>query len=362
MWFACLTALLALGLSGCTIQVAGNDRVAILRGTVTGGGAVVPNATVTATTGTGPVSTTTDTTGTYRLNLKDVPDRIVISATATGHLPSKALVEYRGGVFHYLADIALPAPTRLAPGAETTIALGGRMFKVKAPSGSVPDGGYLEVAALPPEAGPGAMETSEAVDQRLQSLGLFFVRAMDAAGRPGNLQLTGTQAVTFTFATDLPQLTDMQPLKIYTLGDDGLWAPSTTGGAVGVELAANQAGYWNVGRAYKPGCVRGKLSAPLKSCTGERMRVGGLDGIYTQDTTGTGGAFCLEGAQGRSTPFAIGSRTQQITFPSTAGSCRLDPDACTEISAVTVADTDCPISCERRFVDDPASSTGCSTK
>lgn len=354
---------LALGLAACTVQIAGNDRTALVRGTVTLGGAAVANAVVSS----GGISTTTGTDGVYRLNLKDVPDRIVIDVSARSALPTRALVEYRGGVFHYLADVALPAPTRLAAGSETTLALGGRMVKVKAPAGSAPDGGALEVAVLPPEAGPGAMETEEAVDQRLQSAAVFYLRGVDATGNPVPLSLSATQAVTFTIDSNVPALAETQALKIYSQSDAGIWAPSSA--TPGAELFANAGGYWLAGRAYKTACVRGRLKAPTKSCTGERIRVGGVDGVFTQDTTGNLGEFCLEGPQGRTLPMAVGSRTLQVAFPAKAGSCHVDPGACIELTlgtsadgGVDVADADCPISCLKSQFDDPSSPTGCSVR
>lgn len=356
----------ALAFAACTVQIAGTDRIAIVKGTVTGDGAPLANAAVSA----GATTTTTDSTGGYRLNLRDVPDRIVVSVNAQGFMPTKALVEYRGGVFHYRADVALTKPSILAPGSEATLSLGGRMFKVKAPAGVVPtDGGRLEVAVLPPEAGPGAMETTEAVDQRLQTSGLFFLRAVDAAGKPAQLTASGTAPITVTIATDLPRLTDSQDLKVYSLGDDGQWAPAANGGSFSAaELAVTQQGYWNAGRAYKTACVRGRLVAPTKACSGERLRLGGADGVYTQDTTGTLGAFCLDGPQGRTLAMTIGASTTQIAFPAAPGSCRTNPDGCTQLTlggldggAVLVSDADCPISCNKDAgVDDPTTLSGCS--
>jgi hypothetical protein len=346
-----------LSAAACTIQIAGNDRTALVRGVVTANGAPVPNASVTYGTAV-LLSTTTDTTGTYRLALKDVPDRFVIKATVKGYLPGYAVVEYRGGVFHYQVDLALQTGTRLNAGSETTLALGGRMFRVKAPAGSAPDGGYLEVAAMLPESGPAAMEPAEAPTQRLQSSGLFFVRGIDALGNAAELR--GTAPVTFTIATDLPALTDAEPMKVYSLGEDGLW----TGSTAGTELAATKAGYWLAGRSYKTSCVRGVLNAPTKACTGERIRVFGADGILTQDTTGTSGNFCIEGPQGRAIPMLIGSKSQMVSFPPKAASCHLNPDDCTLVSGgVPVLDTDCTASaCTRSQVDDPTTSSGCNTK
>lgn len=353
--------------TACTIQIAGNDRTAIVRGVVTANGAPLPNVSVTYGTAV-LLSTTTDTTGTYRFNLKDVPDRFVIKATAKGFLPGYAVVEYRGGVFHYLVDIALQTGTRLNAGSETTLvvpgAAPGRMVKVKAPAGSAPDGGYLEVAALRPEQGPAAMEPTENPTQRLQSSGLFFVRGVDAAGNP--TELVGNAPVTFTIATDLPTLTDSDTLKVYSLQEDGLWIGSTGGTATGTELAATKAGYWLAGRAYKTSCVRGVLNAPTRACTGERLRVfgGGDDGVLTQDTSGTSGSFCIEGPQGRAIPMLIGSKSQMVSFPPRPASCHVNPDDCTVVSGgVSLLDTDCTASaCTRSQVDDPTTSTGCSTK
>lgn len=372
-----LTILALLAGAACTVQIAGNDRTALIRGTVTLGGGAVANAVVRS----GNVSTTTRSDGTYNLNLRgEAPDRIVIEvlppaasagadagSSGSAGVLTRALVEYRGGVFHYLADIALPPLTRLTPGSETTLAVGTRTVKVKAPAGSAPDGGALEVAVLPPEAGPAAMETTEAVDQRLQSSAVFFLRGLDAQGRVVPLSLSAAQAVSFTIDSALTALPDTQALKIYSQGDDGRWAPSSA--TPGAELFANAGGYWLAGRAYKTACVKGVLRAPTKSCTGERIRVGAVDGVFTQDTTGNAGAFCLDGPQGRTVPMAVGARTLQIAFPAKAGSCRVDPGACLELSTgtsadggVDVADTDCPVSCLKTQIDDPSSSTGCSVR
>jgi hypothetical protein len=363
-----LGTLVALWAAACTVPIAGNDRNARINGFVFGeGGAALANVTVTTVDGEKVISTTTDSTGAYRLAYSAAPDRMVISindragtigdagtiAGGAGFLPSKLVLEYRGGVYHYPGTVTLVRPTPLSPGMETTLALGGKMFKVKAPAGVAPDGGRLEVAVFPPEAGPAAFETTEDVSQKLQSSGLFFVRAVDAAGRPAAMQ-TAAASVTFTIDNSVPMLTDGQPLKIYSLETDGLWKPSTTQTAPTLELQAVSEGYWLAGRAYKTACVRGRFSAPTKACAGEIVRISGNDSLSTFDVTGIGGTFCVEAAQGRNQVMTIGTRSQPVSFPSKPGSCHVDPNECTELSAIAVADVDCPTSCTKSQVDDPS--------
>jgi hypothetical protein len=199
------------------------------------------------------------------------------------------------------------------------------------------------------------METTEGDDMRLQTTGMLHLQAVDQAGNPVQLANAGikvgtTDATTATVSASLPN-------KGYELDDVGRWAPQTSTTATGADLIAQQSGFWNADRAYRTACVIGHLSAPKKSCGGERVKAGGLDGIYTQDTADADGQFCLAGPQGRSQPLSVGSSTRDVTFPSTAGDCR-NPARCADIGQVQVDDADCPVSCDVDQTDAPG---GCGT-
>ena len=368
--------------AACTVQIAGTDRTAVIRGRVLTGGAPVSPALVVAAglfqplpdgglpplapslDGGAPAASTwafTAADGTFALRLTNVPDRIVLKVSAADYAPTYSVVEYRAGVFHYALDVALARPVVLnvaADGGVGTVTVGARTFNFKVPAGIVPDGGRLEVTAVAPENGPGAMETSEGLDRRLQTQGMFYVRAVDAAGRTAPLTVGAGQGVTLDYASEVAAVPDSEPTKVYTMGDDAVWAPSTSSSASGKDFLAQQNGWWNADRAYRTACFRGKLKAPNKTCAGERVKAGGLDGIYTQDTTSADGYFCVEGPQGRSQNLQVGSTSTSVVFPQTAGSCRTNPMGCDDRGEFTVADADCPASCDKTKQDSP---DGCVT-
>jgi hypothetical protein len=323
----------------------------VVQGTVSSSGIPVAAATVAI----GATSVTTDAAGHYSLDVDDLGTRIVLRVNAPSYAPTMSIVDARPSVFHYHADIALTKPTTLSRNADGsaagTVQVNGQSVSVSAPAGSIPSGSHLEVASFSAPSGPGAMETTEGADQRLQTTGMFHIQVVDQAGNPtpvgggAGIRIGTTDATTRT-------VPNAQPQKIYQLGDDAQWAPATTTTAIGGDLVAQNAGFWNADRAYKTACVVGHLKSTNKSCGGERVKAGGLDGLYTQDTAGTDGQFCVVGPVGLSQGLTVGATGRSVTFPTSPGTCG-NPASCTDIGTVNVADADCPASCGTNETDSP---------
>lgn len=335
----------------CTIQVAGSDQSMVIEGKVASKGSAITGATVSS----GATSVTTDSSGEFSLKVNPAGKRATVKVVKEGYAPAFTGVDRREGIYHFHADVELTPPAIMTMGSDggamqMMLSAGGQTYGVQVPSGAVPPGTRVQVTPVAPAYGPGAMETTEGDDQRLQTGAMIYVQAVDAQGEPVALQGMG---IGITPATP-PTVPEMGEMQGYQLDEEtAVWTPQTGTNATGRDLFAQQNGYWNADRRYLTSCIKGKLSAPNKSCGGERVKAGGLDGLYTHDTAGAGGEFCVEGPQGYAQSLSVGSKTQSVTFPRAAGSCRSNPGGCMDMGMVAVADADCPKSCDQTQADDP---------
>lgn len=351
----CTIALAVVTLSGCNVKIAGHNNTVIIEGVVASNGMPLKGANVAA----GAEFVLTGTDGTFRVEVPAASERVPLKVTLAKFAPAITVVERRAGVFHYHADIEMTPPTMsmMSTGSalEATLNAGGQTFVVRAPPGVVPSGARLELTALAPQNGPGAMETTEGDDQRLQTGGMLYVRAVDANDVEVPLQGAGIQVTPATVAA----VPDAQPMKGYQLDEQARWFPQAGTNATGADLTAQQAGFWNADRAFRTACLKGKLAAGMKACGGERVKAGGLDGIYSHDTAGADGSFCVDGPQGWSQSLTVGATTKMVRFPAAAGSCRTSPGECSDMGELKVNDTDCPKSCNQDQNDEP---NGCEDK
>ena len=350
--------------SSCTVQLVGSDDTITIEGKVVAQGSPVAGATVSAIT-TVSNTVTTSSTGEYRLQVKPDKDRVKVNVEAKGYAPTIAVVTRRAGVFHYDVQVELIAPTRMempmsndAGTQSMTVSAGGQDITIEVPPGVVPPGSMLEVTAFPAENGPGTMETTEGADRLLQTGGMLYVRVVDPSGN--EVKALGGQGIGIS-PGGMTDIGEVGPTQGYALNEEAVWTPSTTSNATGKALRAQLAGFWNCDRNFRTSCIRGKLSAPGKSCAGQKVTAGGSNamGLFSQDTSGGGGEFCVEGPASLSRTLSVGSNNKSISFPRTPGSCRTNPSACTDLGTVTVADADCPKSCGKDEVD---SSSGCKPK
>jgi hypothetical protein len=340
------------GALGCTVQLASSDDSVIIEGALTSSGQAISGATVSS----GVTSITSDATGAYSLHLPQAGTRIVVKVAAVGFAPALTVVDHRGGVFHYHADVELTAPTMMTPDGDggmagMTLQAGGQMFQVSIPPGTVPAGTLVQVTALAAKNGPGDMSTTEGDDQQLQTGGMIYVQATDGDGN--DVPFSGGGLV--VNPAMLPALAAaMGDTKAYTLDEEtAVWTPQTQSTATGANLRAQQAGFWNADREVRTACVKGQLNAPQKACGGERVSAGGLDGLYSQDTAGADGTFCVNGPQAYTQGMTVGTTNRSVSFPNVSGSCGENAAACMDLGMVAVSDTDCPKSCDKTEVDDP---------
>jgi hypothetical protein len=335
---------LALLSAACNIRIAGNDGEMVIHGLVLSpGGVPVSGATLTADN----VTAVSDG-GEYLLHLPGPNSRVPISVTATGFAPTVAVVEQRPGVFHYHRDVVLQPPLTIIPGADggtVSLASGSATIFVSFGGNVVPFAGHLEVATFTPEVGPGSNETSDD-GVRLQSLGLVHLACFDAAGHDAPLGSTVSFSV-----IDAPSLTGADPQRTYTLSDDGIWQPASTGDPTGM-FVATAPGFWQAGHALKVACAKGTLVAPNRSCAGDQVTAS-VSAVVSFDTVGAGGTFCVEGPPGATQAvLTAGATTKVIAFPATPGSCS-NISGCMDLGAVSVTDDDCAFSCLKAQTDDP---------
>lgn len=351
------TLFLVVGLAflpACTVQIAGTDSTITIDGTVQSQGQPIAGATVNAL----DQSVTTSSSGAFSLEVKPSEDRVTVEIEADGFAPARRVVTRRPEVFHYHSDIELFVPTRrtmLGSGVmdSFTVSAGGQDVGISVPEGTLPPGTTLEITAFPAESGPGTMETTEGTDKLLQTGGMLYIRAVDSAGKEVPVGGNGIQVT----PGNMPDIGMTGATQAYQLDNRAVWAPQTTsGGLMGKVLSAREAGFWNCDRNYRTACVKGVIKSPGKRCGGQRVRAGGDSGLFSQDSSGANGEFCVEGPSTLSRSLSVGSSTQMIRFPSNPGSCRTDLAACDDIGEVTVKDDDCPGSCAADEVDTP---TGC---
>ncbi len=263
----------------------------------------------------GSTSTITDSAGRFDLVVGDSPDRVSVRVSAASYAPNVAVVFRRAGVYHYHRDVFLFNPQVLSVNA----AAGGSMA-IDSPLGSgarlvVPPGAMgsagdvrVRVAAFDARRGPGALDTPDpAGENRLLSVGMFYVDAVDAAGNA--LGMTGVRIDLSPFTPAM--IPDAQPVRVYRMGEDGAWiepqdTPQPTAGTV---ISIPEPGFWNADARFRTACVRGRVRSSTSQCGGQIVQASGPDGISTFDSTGADGSFCVEGAQTWTSTLTIGSTT-----------------------------------------------------
>lgn len=347
MLWACLLMLCA-----CNVRLVGSDTTITVEGLVRANGMPVVGATVSAY----DTSATTSSTGAFTLRVKIEKDRVPIDVSAKGYAPTVLLINKRESIFHYYAEVQLTAPQRMVmqgAGVQTmTLTAGDQTITVEVPPDALPVGATLEITAFDPENGPGGMETTESVEELLQTGAMLYIRAVDKEGK--EVAITGTTGLTVTpgMMTDIG-VTGIT--KDYALNDEAVWRPTAAMPQARTTFPVLQTGFRNVDRNFRTVCVRGRLKAPKKSCGGQQVKAGGRNalGLFSTDTAGPGGQFCLESPAGFTRTLTVGSTMRPVTFPRTFGSCRTNVSACTDLGEVPVADADCPKSCDLGQQDGP---------
>lgn len=341
----CSLSLAALLLAACNVRLAGNDGEMVVEGFVRSTDGTPVSATLTAA----DVTVAADG-GFYLLHLPAPNGRVPVAASATGFAPTVNVVEQRAGVFHYHSDVVLQPLQKLLPGADGgsfSVASGNAAIFVSFAGNVAPFGGHVEVVSFSPELTPGAGETSEGDDQRLQSLGAAYVRVVDASDHEASFG----GPVTFT-VVDRPAITGAGPQHTYGINDDSIWVPAVNMDSAAA-FTATTSGFWQAARAVKTACVKGTVVAPNRACSGERVQAS-ASGVVSVDTTNGSGAFCVEGPQGSTTAtLQVGITSKVVTFPAHAGNCSNAGD-CSAVGELTVTDEDCPFSCLKTQTDDPA--------
>ena len=339
-------------LCACNVRLVGSDTTITVEGVVRSNGQSITGALLSAN----GTEVTTGSTGAFTLRVKLEKDRVPIDVSAKGYAPTVLLIHKRDSIYHYYADVELTAPQRKVMQSSTTqtvtLTAGDQTITVEVPPDAIPPGATLELTAIAAENGPGGMETTESADELLQTGAMLYVRAVDMAGN--EVAITGTTGLTVTPGA----MTDIGMAgvtKTYALTEDAVWKPTTTMATPRTTFPVLQTGFRNVDRNFRTVCVRGRLKAPRKSCGGQKVMAGGRNalGLFSSDTAGAGGTFCLESPAGFTRTLIVGSTMRPVTFPRTFGSCRTNPTSCTDLGDVPVADADCPKSCDLGQQDGP---------
>lgn len=290
---------------------------------------------------------TSDATGAFVLDGTVPATRnIVLDASTTTHAPSIVLVPLQANVTSYTTAVKLTALTSM-PAATTgsldiPIVLMGRMAHVIVPAAQA--GARVRVAAIDPnDSPPGVLRPAGAMDEALQSVGMFYFDLVDAAGAP--LQAPAGTRVELAAYTP-PAIPDAQGFKSWRLDNDGEWAE---GVAIDMSMSAaappmfdiDQIGYWNADRNFRTACVRGTLVKDTGACAGASVKSTGPDGISSSDASKADGEFCVMGAQTFPAMLSIaGGPSRSVQMPSNPGDCR-SPATCTDIGTITVDKSVC---------------------
>ena len=304
-------------------------------------------------------TTTSKANGAYSLTVTPENNQLSLTTSANGYAPQISNISLKPSVTNYALSI------KLSPLTSISIDSNGGIFPIKTPTGqtltlSVPanainTSGQLRFTAFDANNGPGSLNVSQ--DEALQSAGMVYFDIVDSNGNPIPINSGANISIT-TPAFKAANIPGAKTFKGYQLNaQNGQWgneqtitpanashiqtnAQATAMLTASTNIQASDIGYWNVDRAYKTACVKGKIQTPKGNCTGGRVQAAGVDNLSSYDNTSADGSFCVTGAQTRSSTLLVGGFSKTVTMPINAGNCSF-PQTCTDIGIIKIPVSDC---------------------